>query len=791
MAIVMEYLQGKTVRGILLKKGSLSAQEAFEIGIKICGALASAHAKNIIHRDIKPENIFLCTDGTLKLMDFGMAKLYADDSVGMSETPGGFEENHAASLMTTRSLWGTPYYMSPEQIDQKQLDGRSDLFSLGIVLYELLAGIAPFQGQDSLEVMHAILQENPQPPHEVKKLNPDHSAVVLKALAKAPNERYASAMEIQAELNRVASPVASRREKKRRLALVALMLVLSLFVIDYSPEAPAVIETEVESAKLLAPSLIMSADFSSSGDQLIYGVHERLYATPISAMASTIETEPRTILDVPRGGQFSCSPKEESIAFAGVYLDPSGHWRRGGIHTADLNTGITKKLVNFGVNPRWSPSGEKIAFDNNFVGNVDSIAIYVYDLGQKSLEKISPENGLNYADPSWSPDEEWIVCIGGYDSDWELWLIHVASKTARQISHFKRSIRGPHWSPAGSSVYFSLDMEDRSTIWRMMIGPKGEMLSGKPMAVWTDASNSNINILSIAASGDRMLISKSSQQSEISITALPTAETASGWTVLSEPEISDLEYSPDGTKMVFAANPRGRPILKLFGPPGVKISVLYEEQPAFNPSWSADGSWIAFNSGGNNGDIWRVPAEGGRAERIFESPWADRMPTHSPDGKSICVLSNRSGQFDLWIINLKTRETLQLTDTKDVESRGFWSNDGKMIAFLQRSTAGDSVGIWVYDTRTTTARRIHQEATHHYFYFRYDRRLDWNPDDLSIYFLYDGKVSKISVQTGEIYYRYPLTVEGGIDRMDVNEDWALAYILDRYEKKISILEGKF
>jgi Tol biopolymer transport system component len=162
-------------------------------------------------------------------------------------------------------------------------------------------------------------------------------------------------------------------------------------------------------------------------------------------------------------------------------------------------------------------------------------------------------------------------------------------------------------------------------------------------------------------------------------------------------------------------------------------SFLYREQPAFAPSWSADGKWIAFDAGGgNNADIYRVPAAGGAAEKIIASPKADWLPTYSPDGKQICFVSNRSGQFDLWVQNLSTSETTQLTNSVEPELRGAWSHDGQKLAYFQNSAIEFGWRIWIHDFSVKKADEV--------FYFPQDNRVDilgkivWKQDDSAIYF---------------------------------------------------------
>jgi serine/threonine protein kinase len=176
--IAMEFIEGQTLQSLLKQVKSLPVKQATDIVRQVCSGLDYAHARGIIHRDIKPANIMITADGTVKIMDFGVAK---------SGTTG---------MTSTGQVVGTPNYMSPEQVKGKALDGRTDLFSVGVVLYEMLTGTRPFGGENVTTIIYKIVHENPPAPRDlVNDLHPGLNAVVMKALAKAPEERYATGAE--------------------------------------------------------------------------------------------------------------------------------------------------------------------------------------------------------------------------------------------------------------------------------------------------------------------------------------------------------------------------------------------------------------------------------------------------------------------------------------------------------------------------------------------------------------------------------------------------------------------
>ena len=186
--IVMEHVEGRTLAEYLSGGGRLSPVKAAEIGEKVAEALAAAHAQGVIHRDIKPANIMVTRDGRVKVMDFGIARLVAGPD----------------TVEQTAAVLGTAAYLSPEQAQGQSVDARSDLYSLGVVLYEMLAGRPPFTGDSAMAVAYKHVQETPLPP---SSLNPDVppalDAVVMRALAKNPANRYQNAVEFREDLRRV------------------------------------------------------------------------------------------------------------------------------------------------------------------------------------------------------------------------------------------------------------------------------------------------------------------------------------------------------------------------------------------------------------------------------------------------------------------------------------------------------------------------------------------------------------------------------------------------------------
>src|SRR5215471_5452935 len=180
--IAMEFIEGTTLHAMLAEKRVLGAEEIIQLSRQICRGLDYAHSNGIVHRDIKPANIMITGNGTVKIMDFGIAK-------------------SGGQVTNTGQVLGTPNYMSPEQVKGRPLDGRSDLFSLGVILYEMLTGEKPFVGQNVTTIIYKIVNETPITPRDLDvTVHPGLNAIVTKALAKAPDDRYQSGAELIRDL---------------------------------------------------------------------------------------------------------------------------------------------------------------------------------------------------------------------------------------------------------------------------------------------------------------------------------------------------------------------------------------------------------------------------------------------------------------------------------------------------------------------------------------------------------------------------------------------------------------
>ena len=195
--ISMEYVKGITLKQLVRQRGMLPLKIGLQIGKQICAALDAAHEKGVVHRDIKPQNILLESTGDVKIMDFGIARL--EEMKGMT---------------STGTVMGTPDYMSPEQAQGIELDHRTDIYSTGVVLFEVFCGRLPFQADSALAVLNKHIREQPPKPSSLHQhIPPELDRILLKAMAKNPAQRYANISELYSDLDAMSVEIAARLEK--------------------------------------------------------------------------------------------------------------------------------------------------------------------------------------------------------------------------------------------------------------------------------------------------------------------------------------------------------------------------------------------------------------------------------------------------------------------------------------------------------------------------------------------------------------------------------------------------
>src|ERR1051325_9303028 len=492
--IVMEMLEGETLRDAIgdMQPVPLSLRKTIDYGIQIASALAVAHEKGIIHRDLKPENIFITSEKRVKILDFGLAKLAREATDDKDKT--------GKHLTSTGMVVGTPGYMSPEQVLAKPLDHRTDIFSLGAVLYEMASGKRAFDRESAVETMTAILNDEPTPLSALMpNAPPALDAIVHHCMEKNPRERFQAARDLAFQLRMLLpeldhtrpgiSPAPQPRVRKnlpQRFLLAAAVLV-ALGTVGFTlyhtrtgsiAAAPArtykqlTFRDGLTKFPTLSPDGKMFAFVSAqSGNEDIYvqRVDGRV-ATNITSDSPANDTEP------------AFSPDGSQIAFRS---ERDG----GGVFVMGVTGESVRRLTDFGHHPSWSPDGKRIVVSTigvnirpQFHGPVGSLWIVDTHTGAKRL-LVSPQQGEGDAlQPSWSPHGKRIAYWGvSSTAHRTIWTIDPDApqpkSTLVRITSDSSLHWNPVWSPDGRYLYFGSDRDGTLNLWRIAV----DETTGRPL----------------------------------------------------------------------------------------------------------------------------------------------------------------------------------------------------------------------------------------------------------------------------------------------------------------------
>ncbi len=690
--IASELVEGQSLRQ-LLAKGALPLRRVIDIARQIADGLAAAHATGLVHRDLKPENVMLARDGRVKILDFGLAKR----SLGAAS--GG-----PASATITRPgmISGTPGYMSPEQIAGRTVDQRSDIFSLGVVTYEMLAGRRPFAGDTSVAVMNAVLTDEPE---QLRVEIPTAVArLVQHCLEKEPEHRLQSAADFSFALLLQIGERARAPERGRRLAWSVLAIALSCLgaialllwrqnqVPTSSP--PLVLTRMTTDAGLttdpaLSPDgklLAYASDRSGEGNLDIW-VQQTAGGAPIRLTRNEADDS-----------QPDFSPDGSLIAFRS---ERSG----GGIYVISALGGGERLIAPDGLRPRFSPDGKEIAY---FVGDLGDVfsrntgKVFIVSSTGGSPRQFQP--GFVAARfPVWSPDGRYILFIGteGGTRLVDLWDWYVAGVSggpavrtgaARAIATqtlLDSSFVIPlAWIPAGDRVLFASTLGDAINLWQLRIPNKTWKINDPPHRLTSGAGLETL----AAVAGNRLAFISAAQN--VSIWTLDVdadrGEVHGALQRATEGPSSDdaTDISLDGKKAVFNSNRIGRNAvwIKDFES-GKETMVSGRGQSVGIARITADGSRVGYPVGeGTKAPLYTVPASGGMPEQVCD----DRCGSFwnwSGDGKKVLYVWRSTRDLtEIFLFDAESKKTFPILQTPEFNLyMPSFSPDGRWVAFHART----------------------------------------------------------------------------------------------------------
>jgi len=698
--IAMEYLEGMTLKHLILER-PLEPECLVPLTLEITDALDAAHAGGITHRDIKPANIFVTTRGHAKVLDFGLAKI-ADRLNAGSETPDQ-PTLEDANLTSPGTALGTVAYMSPEQALGKALDPRSDLFSLGLTIYEMATGKQAFSGNTSAAIFDAILHSTPTPAGRLTpSLPPELDRVIGKLMEKDPDLRYQTAADLRADLKRLhrdissghsaahstAAEAAAPMQKSRpwiklagAAAVLAILAVAGWFYFSapakYSGSPPRLVpftsSPGFHGISAFSPdgnevAFVWAEDSSSGLDPM-----QHLYVQLVGAGTPLRLTNASESDHAP-----AWSPDGRFIAFRrgghppAYYIIPA----LGGVERKLADGDMSSMPGGWGMD--WSPDGKYLAVvdagEKADPGGAKRIFYISVESGERRESKIELP-GQSVADPRFAPDGKELAFIAGSGGSNDVYVASVGGGKARALTSLRSGIGGVDWTPDGRELVFSSGHQGPNTLWRI------SRAGGDPQPLSVAADNAYFP--RIAAHGHRLLFLHLAFHTNIWRAPLsPTDHGTPSRIVASTREDSSPALSPDGSRLAFASNRGGSFEIYVSAADGSNpVQLTSMKTGSGSPAWSADGKQIAFDSRANGqGDIYLISAEGGSPHRLTKGPYDSEVPTWSRDGRWIYFTLVAPGT-PIWKVSPQGGDPIPVTNTGGL--RAIESEDGHSLYYFR------------------------------------------------------------------------------------------------------------
>jgi Tol biopolymer transport system component/predicted Ser/Thr protein kinase len=682
--IVMEYVEGRTISE-LIREGKRSLEEILSVATQVCSALDEAHGKGVVHRDIKPGNIMVTPRGHVKVLDFGLAKKFEVETT-LDAQP----YSDPGAETQPGEVRGTLRYMSREQCTSGTVDHRSDIYSLGVVLYEMAAGAHAFPGASPALIYDAILNRTPPAPGTLNSAIPATlDRVILKCMQKSPDHRYFSASSLLEDIKGIQadgqttggfpSPV-GRRLPQYVLAAALLMFAAAVVFLAIGRDGKPAATFDI-SPLTTAVGTESQPSFSPDGNQVAYawnGESEQNW----DIYVKLIQSGPSLRLTNHPGTDYSpaWSPDGKSIAFlrvtenegAAFYLLPAlGGIERKVADAAVLRTGVEAPFL------AWSPDAKTLAItDKNDPAN--PMRIDLLDLANGTRRRLTnpPPNTFGDSEPVFHPDGKTLFFVRSHAMGiQDVYSIPVSGGEAVRLTHDNRRVYGIAWNPGDQQLVFSSGRMGSRRIWRLPT--KG----GNPqqvVGIGEDAS-----FLATAPRGGRLAYTRS--HVDTNIWSYPLTEDQPPKRLISSTRLEQgAQYSPDGLRIAFASTRTGAWEIYVCDADGSNPVQLtqFADKPAGSPRWSPDGKLISYDGRpGGNADIFVSPAEGGPQRRLTTHPSQDIVPTYSRDGEYIYFGSNRTGRWELWKIPVNGGPETQVTTNGGFHA--VESPDGKYLYYAR------------------------------------------------------------------------------------------------------------
>ena len=731
--IAMEYVPGKALNQLLTRRG-LPLAEALRYAVQIADALAAAHSAGIIHRDLKPGNVMVSgapeRSGFVKVLDFGLAKLTdKTDSSGPEFTESMHLDDTPAS--GEGAIVGTVSYMSPEQAEGKKVDARSDIFSFGALLYEMVTGRRAFQGDSRLSTLTAVLREEPKAASQiVEGLPRELERIIARCLRKSPERRFQTMADLKVALEElkeesdsgslIAAPARQQRPGPRLIWAAALLAAFFLGVgTPWFTRSPGKIpEAALNPLPLTTyPGFQGFPSFSPDGNQVAFvwsgekQDNEDIYVKMIGTNGPPL----RLTSDPAPDKEPAWSPDGRFIAFLRVL--PSG---KRSLLLIPAIGGLERKIAEVfsDSRPTWSPDGNWLVISERDSDTEPyALSLLSVDTGEKRRLTSPPKQSIGDLDPALSPDGRSLAFSRGIDADTntlgELYLLAFSDgwKPAgepRRITFGNQGVQFPAWSADGREIAYAAGSQDPRGLRRLSVFGHG---TGRAEPQRLQSIGDDASEPAIARSGHRLAYARHFSHNNIWRMAAPSLEgnrlrlpTQPSPLISSTRDDESPQFSPDGKKIAFASERSGSLEVWVCDADGSKAVQLtsFGGPDVSTPRWSPDGGRIAFDSNAaGEFDIYVVDASGGKPRRMTTDPANDGNPSWSHDGRWIYFDSARTGKQQVWKMAANSGEAIQVT--KDGGYAPLESPDAK---FLYYTKALLSTSLWKMPIDGGEASRI-------------------------------------------------------------------------------------
>jgi eukaryotic-like serine/threonine-protein kinase len=728
--IAMELVVGETLHERLMRAGRLPLKELLAIGVQIAEGMQEAHARRIVHRDLKPRNVVIDGAGRVKILDFGLAKPLdrprPDDAVMVDA------QTQSAELTRMGGIVGTVAYMSPEQAQGKSLDSRSDLFSFGVMLYELATGRRPFDGSSPTSTITKILETEPRPIREtVPHLPSDLDRIVRRCLQKNPADRYHDARDLVLDLKDLqqtlssgigaAGGAASQRQNRSTIAVVAAVAAMAglavAFVLMRGRPAPPVI-----------PAMHRQITFSGNVSAPAISPDGKFIAYVTGGISAQ-----RVVVQDLAGGQrldvytgryiraLTWSPDGSELAF-GAGTSPSSF--AAALMIVPRLGGTPRRLVAPSTYVAWSPIGRRIAS----ASGVNSISITDKATGQTTSFRLAGSFAF-FGGLDWDRSGRGIAfATAAGDEGSKLWSIGVDGTGQRLVLEAQSTITSPRWSAAGDAVYFMKSIQGGTELWKVAIDQDGRaagtehlVLGGLPLG----------GVFTLARDGTQLAYTRTVSNSNLWLVTIdPRTASPARLAQLTSGTLSDTRpaISPDGTRVAFSRQAGDKTDIFSIPIDGGSPQQMTFVANAGSPSWSPDGNKVAFISlDGGKRRIWSANSAGG-PPRVFAKTEASGLTEFvaSPIawGAKGTILYQRPGNRMFHVLDPTTEREVALAKDESVGwmyGATYSPDETRVAVYWNRPPQR---GIWILSPATGAEDKV---------YDGYAFPAGWSPDGLSVY----------------------------------------------------------